>query len=81
LRIELSDAPGVLAKVAAMIGDSGGNIVEIYHQRLFQDIPVKLADVDVVVETLDAGHARKLIAKLSRAGFHTRLLGGTSGAA
>ncbi|MEE9544791.1 MAG: threonine ammonia-lyase [Rhodospirillales bacterium] len=80
LRIEISDAPGVLAKVAAMIGDSGGNIVEVYHQRLFQDIPVKLADVDVVVETLDADHVRKLIAKLSRAGFHTRLLGGTSGA-
>ncbi len=80
LRIEISDAPGVLAKVAAMIGDSGGNIVEIYHQRLFYDIPVKLADVDVVVETLDADHVRKLIAKLSRAGFHTRLLGGTSGA-
>ncbi len=79
LRIEISDAPGVLAKVAAMIGDSGGNIVEVYHQRLFYDIPVKLADVDVVVETLDAEHVHKLIAKLSRAGFHTRLLGGTSG--
>ena len=42
LRIEITDIPGALAKIAGIIGEKGGNIVEIYHQRLFHDVPVKL---------------------------------------
>ncbi len=68
LRVEISDSPGVLAKITRIIGDKGGNIVEIYHQRLFYDVSVKLAEVDVVVETRNAGHA----------GFRTRLLSNTA---
>jgi threonine dehydratase len=75
LRIEISDAPGALAKVATLIGASGGNIVEIYHQRLFQDVPVKLAEVDAVVEATDTAHVRAMVAALMAAGYPTRLLG------
>jgi threonine dehydratase len=50
LRVEITDSPGVLSKVSGLIGDSGGNIVEVYHQRLFYDVPVKQAEVDVVVK-------------------------------
>jgi len=78
LRIGITDAPGVLAKVTGLIGECGGNIVEVYHQRLFQDIPVKLADVDVVIETLDARHVAQIIAGLENSGFRTRQLGGMS---
>jgi threonine dehydratase len=75
LRIEISDSPGNLAQVAKLIGDSGANIVEVYHQRLFSDVPVKRADIDVVVETRDAGHVAKLIGALTEAGFPVRQLG------
>ncbi len=78
MRVEITDAPGVLAKVAGLIGDCGGNIVEIYHQRLFYDVPVRLAEVDVVLETVDAEHVRELVKRLSDAGFPTRLLSSTS---
>jgi len=78
LRVAITDTPGALAKVSGLIADCGGNIVEVYHQRLFYDVPVKLAEVDVVVETLDAGHVRTLIEKLTEAGFSTRQLSGTS---
>jgi len=78
LRIEISDAPGALAKIAAIIGEKGGNIVEIYHQRLFQDVPVKLAEVDAVIETRNPRHVGELIAALSAAGFPTRLLSSTA---
>ena len=57
---------------------SGGNIVEVYHQRLFYDVPVKQAEVDVVVETVDASHVSEIMEKLETAGFPVRLLGGTS---
>ena len=78
LRIELSDQPGALAKVAKHIGETGANIVEIYHQRMFYDVPVKMAELDAVVETRDPAHGREVVTRLKAAGFPTRLLGLTS---
>jgi threonine dehydratase len=74
IRIEISDIPGALAKIAGIIGEKGGNIVEIYHQRLFQDVPAKLAEVDAVIETRNPGHVGEVIAALIAGGFPTRLL-------
>jgi threonine dehydratase len=79
LRIEISDSPGVLGRLARAIGESGGNIIEIHHQRMFTDLPVKRADVDAVVETRNAHHVQEIIAKLAEAGFSTRLLSSLSG--
>jgi threonine dehydratase len=78
LRIEISDLPGALAKIAGIIGENGGNIIEIYHQRLFQDVSVKLAEVDAVLETRNPRHVGELIASLAAAGFPTRLLSSTA---
>lgn len=80
LRVGITDAPGALAKVTGLIAACGGDIMEVHHQRLFYDVPVKLAEVDIVVETLGADHVRELMDKLTDAGFLTRLLSGTSGA-
>jgi len=78
LRIEISDAPGTLAKVSSLIGANGGNILEVYHQRLFQDVPVKYAELDVVVEATDTAHLRAMIDALVAAGHPARLLGSTA---
>lgn len=78
LRIEISDAPGTLAKVADLIGANGGNILEVYHQRLFQDVPVKYAELDVAVETTDTTHLQAMIAALAAAGYPTRQLGSSA---
>lgn len=78
LRVEISDSPGTLAEVTSRIGAAGGNIVEIFHQRLFQDVPVKRAEVDVVVETLDSDHVHDLIESLRESGFPTRRLSATA---
>jgi len=80
LRVEITDSPGILAKVSGIIGAAGGNIVEVYHQRLFFDVPVKLAEVDVVIETRDSGHVAEVIEQLTSAGYPVRLLGATSSA-
>lgn len=78
LRIHISDVPGTLATIAGIIGDAGGNIVEVYHQRLFRDVPVKEAEVDVALETLGKEHVREIIEALEAAGLGVRLLGDTS---
>ena len=48
--------------------------IEVTHQRMFYDVPVKEADLDVVVETMDADHVREVIGKLEEGGFTVRLL-------
>lgn len=78
LRIEINDAPGALARTAGIIAQGGGNIIEIFHQRLFMDVPVKMAEVDVLVETTDSGHIEDIVAALNAAGSPTRVLRSTA---
>ncbi len=74
LRIEISDSPGVLGRLAGAVGQAGGNIIEIDHQRMFDDLPVKQAYVDAVIETRNPEHYRDIIAALEKDGFPTHLL-------
>ncbi|MGB0671303.1 MAG: threonine ammonia-lyase [Rhodospirillales bacterium] len=78
LRIEITDKPGALAAVTRIIGEAGGNIVEVVHQRMFHNVPVKLADLDVVVETRDKSHVARLLKALAQGGYSARLLSSTS---
>lgn len=79
LRVQISDSPGQLAMVSSLIGDAGGNIVEIVHQRMFYDVPVKHTDLDVVVETRNASHAAEIVDCLEAANLPTRLLSDVTG--
>jgi len=78
LRVEITDAPGMLARVAKAIADAGGNILEIYHQRLFQDVPVTRADLDIVLETRNMAHLDEIIGRIRATGIGVRLLGNTA---
>jgi threonine dehydratase len=78
LRSELPDMPGALARVSGIIGGKGGNIVEVHHQRLFHDISVKRAELDLVIETQNRRHVDAIIDALVAAGFPTRLLTNTA---
>jgi threonine dehydratase len=78
LRIGIVDRPGVLAKVTKLIGDTGGNIIEVYHQRLFYDVPAKQADVDAIVETKNRDHVQEIVESLRAGGFPTRVLSARS---
>jgi threonine dehydratase len=79
LRIDISDEPGMLAAITASIGRCGGNIVEIYHQRLFYDVPAKLAKIDAVVETRGPDHVDEIIADLKAADFIVHQMDDSSG--
>jgi threonine dehydratase len=81
LRVQITDSPGQLATVSRLIGDAGGNIVEMDHRRLFYDVPVKHTDVDVVVETRNAAHAAEIVDCLERAGLPSQLLSDLAGIA
>jgi threonine dehydratase len=78
LRLMIGDAPGQLARVTSVIGKSGGNIVEVQHQRLF-GVVAKATELDVTVETRDRAHVRELLTALEADGFKVHLLEGAEG--
>ena len=69
LRVEIPDHPGTLAQIASVVGDAGANIIEVAHHRLFSDVPVKGADLDLMIETRDPEHGREVVARLTAAGY------------
>ncbi len=79
LRFESADQPGTLARIAGIIAEVGGNIVDVTHHRLFLDVPAKAADLDFTVETRDAEHTSQLEAALQAAGLTPRILQSSKG--
>jgi threonine dehydratase len=73
LRATLPDVSGSLAKVAALIAQAGGNIVEVHHQRVFGASSVKSPEVEFLVETRDRGHTEAMIALLEKSGVRVSL--------
>ena len=73
LRVVMPDIAGSLAKVAAMIGEAGGNIVEVEHRRVFGAASVKSSEVEFTVETRDREHGRALLAALDAQGVRATL--------
>jgi threonine dehydratase len=72
LRIVGDDRPGLLATVSAAIGNLGGNILEVAHNRLALDVPAKGAEFDVTIETRDAQHTQEIMDALRDRGYPPR---------
>jgi threonine dehydratase len=69
LSVSVTDAPGSLSRVTGIIGALDGNIVEVYHQRLFSDLSVKSATLELAIETRDSAHSERIVAALERDGY------------
>jgi threonine dehydratase len=69
LRITMPDVSGSLAKVAGLIAEAGGNIVEVQHQRIFGTSSVRSPEVEFLIETRDREHTQALIRLLESHGI------------
>lgn len=78
MAVEIEDRPGVLAKVATIVGNAGGNIIEVSHNRMLTDMPAKDAELRVNVETRDGLHAEAIAQAVRDAGFTVKILGTTT---
>lgn len=74
IRVDMRDVPGTLARVAACIGDSGANIVELAHQRTFSVLPLQLVGVEFVLQTRGLEHVREIMRSLQQAGYRAQQL-------
>ncbi len=73
VRVETRDVPGELARVSGLIGGSGGNIVEVHHQRAFSTRPLQTAMVDFILQTRGQVHLQEIMAALRGAGYPVSL--------
>jgi threonine dehydratase len=78
IAVDIEDRPGILAKVAALVGDAGGNIIEVAHNRMLTDMPAKNAELRISLETRDTAHAEAICQAVRDAGFEVRVLGTTA---
>ena len=72
LVVEIEDQPGWLAKIATVVGEAGGNILDVSHNRMMTDMPVKSADLGLTIEARDAAHGAEIHDTLVKAGFIIR---------
>lgn len=69
LQIVCKDEPGILAKIADIIGKNNGNIVSIGHHRSVTTRPAKIAELEVEIEVSGAAMKNAILNALSGAGF------------
>jgi threonine dehydratase len=73
-KIRIDDSPGTLARVSATVGELGGNILEVFHQRMFSSLPIKEADLYLTVETKDVSRSEVILKKLQDLNYQASLL-------
>lgn len=81
LSIDLPDRPGQLARVSGIIGGVGANVLEVYHQRIFTDVPAKGTELNLVIETRDRAHLEQVVSGLKAGGYPVLVKGSGSGSA
>ena len=69
LRVTVRDVSGSLAKVAGLIAEAGGNIVEVQHQRIFGTASARATDIEFLIETRDREHSEALVRLLEEGGI------------
>ncbi len=69
IAIAIEDRPGFLAKIASVISDAGGNIIDVHHDRMSTDHSAKSATLSLTLEARDVTHAVDIRVRLERAGF------------
>ena len=69
LQINLQDRPGALFKVMDLFNRHNVNILEIYHQRIFTNLPAKGLVTDIECEARDREQLEALISDLRSNGY------------
>ncbi len=69
LRLTMQDRPGSLFNVAKVFHAHNVNIIEVWHQRIFTNLPAKGLVTEIECEARDRNQLDGLVAALRTAGF------------
>ncbi len=69
LAIQLSDQPGQLAKVSALLASLNANVVSVFYEKASEGSSITDCDLRINIETRDAAHIEEIHEALNQAGF------------
>lgn len=69
LTIDLSDKPGQLSAVCAILGDNGANIISVVHERNTEHANINECILRIEIETRNSEHIAQIHKALTSAGF------------
>ncbi len=73
LRVSLLDMPGQLVRVASIIADQGGNVIDVGHHRTYSDLPAKMTCMDVTIDTQGQDHLDRILSNLRSEGYEVEI--------
>lgn len=73
LRVQLLDMPGQLVKVATIIANQDGNVIDVGHHRTYSDLPAKMTCMDVTIDTQGQDHLDRIIGNLRDEGYEVEI--------
>lgn len=73
LRVQLLDMPGQLVRVASIIADLDGNVIDVGHHRTYSDLPAKMTCMDVTIDTQGQEHLDRILESLRREGYEVEI--------
>lgn len=76
LRVRVGDRPGALARLLALIGSQGANVLDVNHSRVSGALPLGDVDVAITLETQGPDHSRELVAAVRAAGHVVEVISG-----
>jgi threonine dehydratase len=74
VRVDLTDAPGALARLAALLAKGGANIFHVSHDRRNAEVPLGRAEVHLELETRGPDHIGEILTLLETEGYEARVL-------
>ncbi|SHF13158.1 threonine dehydratase [Desulforamulus putei DSM 12395] len=69
LRTIVTDKPGSLQKLLSALATGGANVISITHDRIKPNVPLKQAEVEISLETRNAGHVEEIVRSLEQMGY------------
>ncbi|WDI32830.1 threonine ammonia-lyase [Hyphococcus flavus] len=73
LRVQLLDMPGQLVKVATIIANQDGNVIDVGHHRTYSDLPAKMTCMDVTIDTQGQDHLDRILKNLRDEGYEVEI--------
>lgn len=73
LRVQLLDMPGQLVRVASIIAENDGNVIDVGHHRTYSDLPAKMTCMDVTIDTQGQAHLNRIIENLRKEGYEVEI--------
>ena len=69
IHTRLTDRPGELMRMLAIIADMRINVLDVRHQRISNRLPIMQREETITMETSDRAQCEKLLARLREAGY------------